>query len=199
MDPVSHFADATTRFRNGCAERGIYLGPVRSVVICPQRFNQWLAYWHSKAAILGQGLAELLQFNRQLDETEEPIHFTIDKHGGRNHYAAMLQDALGEGMVVAHREGRNRSSYSVLGLERAVNVTFRPFADREHFCVALASMTSKYLRELLMREFNQFWRSHLPDLKPTAGYPGDALRFFKQIHPVAKQLGIPKPVLWRRK
>jgi hypothetical protein len=169
------------------------------VVVCPLRFNQWLDHWRSKGAILGQGLAELLQFNRDLDGAEESIHFTIDKHGGRNNYAAMLQHAMAGGMVIAHREGRLRSVYSVLGLEGTIRVTFQPFADREHFCVALASMTSKYLRELLMREFNQFWRSHLPDLKPTAGYPGDSRRFFRQIRLVAKQLGIPKHVLWRRR
>jgi hypothetical protein len=199
MDPVSSFPNAVIQFRAACSERGICLGPVRSVVVCPPRFNQWLRHWRSKGAILGQGLMELMQFNRILDGGDEPIHFTIDKHGGRNHYAAMLQNAMGDGMVVAHREGRQRSVYSVLGLQRTVRVTIQPFADREHFCVALASMTSKYIRELLMREFNQFWRTHLPDLKPTAGYPGDALRFFKQIHPVAKQLGIPKLALWRRK
>ncbi len=198
-DPVPHMPGIMSRLRKTCAERGICLGPIRSVVVCPERFNQWLTHWRSKGAILGQGLAELLQFNRDLEDAEEAIHFTIDKHGGRNHYAAMLQNAMGEGMVVAHREGRLQSVYSVLGLTRTFRLTIRPFADREHFCVALASMTSKYLRELLMREFNQFWRSHLPDLKPTAGYPGDARRFFKQIQPVAKQLGISKPALWRRK
>jgi hypothetical protein len=199
MEPVSYFQDVTRSFQNTCAERGIFLGPVRSIVVCPLRFNQWLDHWRSKGAILGQGLAELLQFNRDLDGAEESIHFTIDKHGGRNNYAAMLQHAMAGGMVIAHREGRLRSVYSVLGLEGTIRVTFQPFADREHFCVALASMTSKYLRELLMREFNQFWRSHLPDLKPTAGYPGDSRRFFRQIRLVAKQLGIPKHVLWRRR
>ena len=38
-------------------------------------------------------------------------------------------------------------------------------------------MTSKYLRELAMRAFNDFWCGRVPDLAPTAGYPGDARRF----------------------
>jgi len=65
--------------------------------------------------------------------------------------------------------------------------------------VALASMVSKYVRELLMREFNAFWQQHVPGLKPTAGYPGDAARFFAAIRPAAVQLGIPEDVLWRRR
>ena len=74
-----------------------------------------------------------------------------------------------------------------------------PRADAEHFCVALASMVSKYLREVLMLEFNRFWQGHVPGLKPTAGYPGDAARFFDAIRPAAKLLGIPEAALWRRK
>jgi hypothetical protein len=60
-------------------------------------------------------------------------------------------------------------------------------------------MFSKYLREILMREFNRFWQTHLPDLKPTAGYPGDSARYYAEIKPVAKRLGIPEAALWRRK
>jgi len=170
------------------------------VVICPPRFNQLLNHWDSKGAILGHGLSELL--NRGLSSVDpwredEPIDFMIDKHGGRNCYYAILQEAMGEDMVVAHEEGMNRSVYSVCG--REVRFTFQPRADAEHFCVAVASMASKYLRELLMLEFNQFWLSHLPDLKPTAGYPGDSARFYKAIKPIAKRLGIPRTALWRRR
>jgi hypothetical protein len=91
----------------------------------------------------------------------------------------------------------NRSSYSVCG--SSIRFTFQPRADAEHFCVALASMASKYLRELFMVEFNQFWQSHLPDLTPTAGYPGDSTRYYNAIRPVAKQLGIPRQALWRQR
>jgi hypothetical protein len=60
-------------------------------------------------------------------------------------------------------------------------------------------MVSKYLRELLMGEFNRFWQRHLPGLQPTAGYPGDAERFWTAIQPVAQRLQIPPRVLWRRR
>ena len=125
--------------------------------------------------------------------------FHIDKHGGRNAYAAMLQDLLGRGVVVARQETAARSVYQVLGLPRSIGITFQPRADSEHFCVALASMVSKYLRELLMGEFNRFWQAHVPGLKPTAGYPMDAVRFFAAIKPVAETLGLPADSVWRRK
>src|SRR5436309_2731151 len=123
----------------------------------------------SKGAVLGHGLAELVRCNHEFAAGTEPVHFFVDKHGGRNTYAAMLQEAVPGGMVVAHEEGMDRSVYSVLGFGQEMRLTFQPRADSEHFCVALASMISKYLREVLMGEFNGFWRQHLPDLKPTAG------------------------------
>jgi ribonuclease HII len=190
---------AVERFRQACAEAGLTLGLIRSVVVCPARFNALVERWESKGAVLGQSLAELLQVNRRPDSGKDSISVFVDKHGGRNTYAPMLQDALSEGMVIAHEESPQRSVYSVLGLDRTLRLTFQPRADAEHFCVALASMVSKYLREVLMLEFNQFWQQHVPGLKPTAGYPADAGRFLADILATAEGLGISRDVLWRRK
>ena len=60
-------------------------------------------------------------------------------------------------------------------------------------------MVSKYVRERLMEEFNRFWQERTPGLKPTAGYPGDAERFYDAIRPTAEKLGITEAALWRRK
>ena len=76
-------------------------------------------------------------------------------------------------------------------------MSFQPRADGEQFCVALASMVSKYLRELFMGEFNRFWQTHLPDLAPTAGYPADAPRYFAALGPVLEQLGVAADDVWR--
>ena len=63
--------------------------------------------------------------------------------------------------------------------------------------VALASMISKYVRELLMREFNRYWLAHVPGLKPTAGYPQDAVRYIDAIRPALLKLGIAERAVWR--
>jgi ribonuclease HII len=144
-------------------------------------------------------LAELAQASQALEDDRESLIFYVDKHGGRNNYSAMLQHAFPDGMVLAREETLSRSVYRVTGLRRQVQLTIQPRADSEHFCVALASMVSKYVRELLMREFNDFWQAQVPGLKPTAGYPGDAARFYDEIRPVASRLGIPETTLWRRK
>jgi ribonuclease HII len=111
----------------------------------------------------------------------------------------MLQQAIPEGFVLAREEGMERSVYQVAGLGREIELTFQPRADRQYFCVALASMVSKYLRELLMLEFNRFWQAQVPGLRATAGYPGDALRFFQAIRPAVQRLGLKEEVIWRRR
>ena len=60
-------------------------------------------------------------------------------------------------------------------------------------------MTAKYLRELAMRAFNEFWCGHLPELRPTAGYTQDARRFKQDIAEMQTALGIGDEVLWRTK
>jgi ribonuclease HII len=188
-------ADLEETFHEACRDTGIAWAPLRSVVLPPRPFNDLVDRWGTKGAVLAHALAELLRCEPG-DDTE-PIALVIDKHGGRNYYAAMLQEAIPDGMVVAQEESAGRSVYRVLGRSRPLSFTFQPRADAEHLCVALASMVSKYLRELFMREFNEFWLEKLPGLEPTAGYPGDARRFYDAIRPTAKRLGVEERVLWR--
>jgi len=190
--------EAADGFTRCSKERRIAWGIVRSVVVCAKRFNHLLDQWEAKGAVLGQAFSELLQFNLKSVEPVDRMHFFVDKHGGRNSYAAMLQHAVPGGFVIACHESTERSYYTIAGLDRKVQLTFQPRADVDHFCAALASMVSKYLRELLMREFNQFWQAHVPDLKPTAGYPVDAGRFFADIKAAAAKLQIQEDALWRR-
>jgi hypothetical protein len=199
--PVLALADAcrtaADRFAEVSRQAGVAWGPVRSVVVCPRRFNAVVDRCGSKGAVLGEGLGELLRWNRTAAEGDDSLSFVVDKHGGRNTYAPMLQDALPDGMVMAQQESMARSVYTVRGVGRDIRLTFQPRADAQHFCVALASMVSKYLRELFMLEFNRFWQAQVPGLKPTAGYPGDAARFLEAIRPALGRLGVAEASLWR--
>lgn len=165
-------------------------------VVCPPRFNALTRKWNSKAAVLGLGFAEMMAaFLKEQDAGE--IEIVADKHGGRNQYAALLQHAFPDGMVLAREEGADRSVYEVVGYPRRIRATFRPRADDGDLCVALASMLAKYVRELCMAEFNVFWAGLVPDLKPTAGYPTDARRFYAAILPALSRAGLEEDAVWR--
>ncbi len=127
---------------------------------------------------------------------DAPAHVCCDKHGGRNNYHRLLQETFCDSVVEVHGESRARSVYRMGPTDCRVEVQFHVGAER-FLSVALASMVSKYLRELAMQAFNDFWCRHVPDLRPTAGYPTDARRFKNAIEAMRDQLGIDDRLLWR--
>jgi hypothetical protein len=50
-----------------------------------------------------------------------------------------------------------------------------------------------------MGAFNAYWTTRIPGLAPTAGYPGDALRFRRAIEPTCRELGFEAGSWWRCK
>jgi hypothetical protein len=54
-------------------------------------------------------------------------------------------------------------------------------ADKRFLPVSLASMESKYLRELLIHNINRYFLSFHSELRPTAGYWKDGLRFIDDL------------------
>jgi hypothetical protein len=154
----------------------------------------------SKAVVLGRGLIDLItSLLAAIPADGEPLAFICDKQGGRNYYGPMLQDAFPDGWIVAERESAAEGHYRIENLPRPVTITFRPRADGDSIAVALASMLCKYLREVCMRQFNQFWADQVPGLKPTAGYPLDAKRYYAAIQPSMARLGLTPDQVWRKK
>jgi hypothetical protein len=194
VDPAAEWANGTA-FRAAIGQR------CRSAVrIVPAfRFNQIVDATGSKAMVLTRGLTELLVSLTEELPAGEPIVFLCDKLGGRNFYAGLVQEAFPAGWVIAEKETAAESRYRVELLGRPVRIVFRPRADGESVAVALASMLGKYLREVCMAQFNRFWSQLVPGIKPTAGYPVDARRFFNQIKPALAQLGLGVDQVWRKK
>jgi ribonuclease HII len=187
------------RFAEAAAAAEVGWWRARSLAVCPSTFNALTEKAGTKSAVLAHGFVRLLADAVAGADGGEAVHVHVDKQGGRNSYAAQVQQALPAGMTLAVEESAARSSYRVAGLGREVTVTFEPRADSRFLCVSVASMVSKYLRELFMHEFNRFWRSQVPGLKPTAGYPGDAPRFLDAIRPAAAALGVGEESIWRRR
>ena len=121
----------------------------------------------------------------------------VDRHGGRMRYLPALQRVWPECRLKVLEENETLSAYLLTARDREMEVRFTVGGEQRHLAVALASMVSKYVRELFMEMFNRFWQPHVPDLAPTAGYYADGRRFFGQIHPAAQRLGIDENLLIR--
>jgi ribonuclease HII len=185
------------KLRVGLPEAGVRLMAVRSRVIFAEEFNALVEQHGNKgAALSSQTLALAARLIAPLPSAS--IEVICDKHGGRNRYGQLLSEHFSEWLIEVRGEGRERSVYQFGPADRRIEFCFRTKAET---CLpaALASMASKYLRELAMHAFNAFWQERVPNLQPTAGYPEDAKRFRADIAETQQELHISDRILWRIK
>jgi hypothetical protein len=164
-------------------------------VVFELEFNQLIGHHGSKGTLLSHATLELAA--QSIEGLPcGPITVICDKHGGRSRYRDLLMHWFPECLIEIYGEGREESLYRFGPAERRIEFRFRAKGEK-CLATALASMASKYLRELAMRAFNAFWCSRVPDLAPTAGYPEDAARFKRSITVVQAELEIEDRSLWR--
>ncbi len=186
-------ADIATRWQQCCRRAGVTLLAMHSAIVQPAEFNDLVRSANNKALALSRISLNLLRSVWNPDD-EQPTLVICDKHGGRNRYDDLLAEVLDDRMIFAATESKERSVYRV----GATELRFQMKAEA-NFPVALASLVCKYARELSMHVFNDFWAEQIPGLKPTAGYPLDAVRFRADIATTQQQLGISDEVLWRER
>ena len=126
-----------------------------------------------------------------------PASVLSDKHGGRHYYAPALSDAFPDAWLDRGPEGADLSHYTLRAGPRRLDLSLRPRADSADGLVALASIVSKSIRERWMDAFNAHWLARFPDLKPTAGYPGDSARFRAAIESACLERGLVPSIWWR--
>lgn len=184
------------------AVQGIQLLGLRSMLVFPERFNRLVGEYGNKATMLSCQTLELVKgLLREL--STGPVSVLCDKHGGRDRYEHLLSETFAPSFfqpaqVKPVQQGRQESIYQVQTAGGPVE--FRFLCGGEALMpVALASMLSKYLRELAMEAWNQFWAKQVPGIQPTAGYPLDARRFRAEIAERQAALGIPDSAIWRNR
>ena len=179
----------------GLAEAGVALVAVRCRCIFPPEFNDGCERYGNKATLL---TATTLRLVRELLDVapDADVDVACDKHGGRNSYAAAIQEFIAAGLVQTLDESRAVSRYRFADGERRVEMGFR-VGGESHLPTALASMVSKYVRETAMQAWNGYWGALVPNLRPTAGYPEDARRYRGEIAAVAAAQSLDERAWWR--
>jgi hypothetical protein len=223
--PVDASADEVTplgaRFSEATVSAGVRPIALWARLVFPAEFNELVERFDGKGAALSHVtiglLREIVDWVRGWNDGGKgthasqparatmrsasatgasPLFAVCDKHGGRNHYAALLQHHFSEHWIEPLLETRDESRYNWGPADAPVEVAFRVRGEGA-LPVALASMTAKYLRELAMRAWNEFWCARVPGLRPTAGYPADAPRFKAEIDREQRRLKIDDRLLWR--
>jgi hypothetical protein len=178
------------------ASQGIKFLGARAAVVSPHEFNKGVESHGNKALLLFDNCVKLI---KSLWEAHPQLEVLCDKHGGRGRYGALLSRAFGGCKMNVLSEGPEASSYEFKDGVGWLKVSFIVKAEDKHLPVALASMYSKYLRELFLKLFNKYWQERLPGLKPTAGYPEDARRFLRDIDSLRASLRISNEILARNR
>ncbi|MDD3588758.1 MAG: hypothetical protein PHO46_00600 [Thermoguttaceae bacterium] len=182
----------------------------------PSEFNALLDRLGLKSDLIANVTLSLVveMIARVVQTTQEPTFIVLcDKLGGRDRYAPVLSESFPNAQTRVLKESRDASVYRLIackgknrnGAEIAFTSPIRleirfTRKGESNAPTALASICAKYLRELSMDAFNEFWRRAIDkSLKPTAGYPVDALRFRADVKETREQLGISDALFWRKK
>ena len=184
------------RLRQALAKRGVELVGTWSLIAHPREYNRVMERAGSKSTGHFGLVARLIQRVLPLSGEEETT-IVCDKLGGRQNYGPLIGRFFRGSAIRIQEESRGRSRYQVRWRGRRFGLAFMRDGDQRCFEVALASMQSKYLRELHMELFNAYWQAQLPGLKPTAGYGRDGLRFVREVEPKLEELGLDRDALVR--
>jgi ribonuclease HII len=186
---------ASERLSRGLRSAWVMICDIVSAMVFPARFNRLIERFGNKSTLLSAATMQLIA-RALAGLPDEPILIVCDKHGGRNRYGQILQTQFPEPLIEVREESRAQSVYR--WRRGRIPVEIRFITGGESFLpAALASMTSKYLRELSMATLNTFWQQRVPNLRSTAGYPVDARRFFRDIASLRAKMGIDDSSLWR--
>jgi ribonuclease HII len=167
-------------FGDDMAKTGAKLMQLHCRCLDVAHYNTLVGHMRNKSQVLFVATTQLLQ--TILDECPDPqVRILVDRQGGRVHYRENLLRSFPQMELRIIHECDRRSVYELRTGSRRVELAFEVGADENHLPVSLASMVSKYVRELLMESMNGYFTRMNPALKPTAGYWTDGLRFLDEL------------------
>ena len=182
--------------RAGLKEDGVRHAEFALSLLDAAEFNAEIRRTGNKADVLFALVSRALPALWQRAE-EEPVEVWVDKQGGRNRYAPLLHRLFPGTWIAVREEGLDASTYEITQGGRWMRIRFLCKGETKHPAIALASMCSKYARELFMARFNAWWAKRIPGLAPTEGYAADANRFLKDIEECRRRERIPDDILVR--
>jgi ribonuclease HII len=162
------------------ASSGIKLIALNSRCLDVGYYNKMVLAVRNKAEVLFTSISQLIK--QAYDSfAGKDLHIIVDRLGGRVRYREGLQRMFSDMELRILQESPSASSYELRNGGKTMQIQFIVGADDKFLPVSLASMTSKYLRELLMEQMNRYFTALDANLRPTAGYWKDGLRFIEDL------------------
>jgi ribonuclease HII len=173
-------AIASAVLKDDLASNGIELLELRSYCLDVGYYNKMVATAKNKASVLFTTTSRLIK-NAFDNFVGDDLQIIVDRQGGRVRYRKNLQRMFPDMELKILKETPANSSYELQANSKQMRLHFTVGADGRFLPVSLASMVSKYLRELLVDNINRYFAGHCAELKPTAGYWKDGLRFIEDL------------------
>lgn len=167
-------------FANDLSANNMKLLSLKSCCLDVEQYNDMVAAVKNKSICLFSITSRLIQSAWDCCD-DKLLHVIIDRQGGRSHYRRNLQLMFDSFDLAILKETNTTSSYELSKNNRKMIIHFVVAADSKFLPASLASMVSKFLRELMVDNINRYFTSFNPALKPTAGYWTDGLRFIKDL------------------
>lgn len=183
----------TSAVRTAAQRVGCTFQAVAATILPPIRYNALLARTDNKATINWMATTWLL--NRLLQQAAaiapaEPVFAVLDRQGGRTDYRPALQQSFDPAEMTVLEQTPERGRYRMRLSNQSVDLTFMMDADLQCCVTAWGSIIAKYTREICMARLNDWWRTRVDNLEPTAGYLPDGRRFADQVVPHFERLGV---------
>lgn len=177
-------------------DSGVRLIGVFSEPLLEGKFNRLVGGTRNKA-VVSLGLAMRIVERVASVAEGSAVHAFVDRQGGRQRYGPALMTAFDHRHLEIVAESDTRSAYRLDRIPGPATIEFLTNGEDRRMPIALASIISKYLRELFMLGFNAYWADRVEGLRPTAGYYQDAQRFLADIGPALERSGVGRESLVR--
>ena len=189
-------ATAANALRRNARLQGVRLAGVMCEPLLEGHYNRLVGATRNKAVVLlGQTLRIVQRVIARADGRK--VRIIIDRQGARAHYVQPLMTSFAQFDLQVLEESPERSAYRLTRPSADCTIEFCTQGEDRHLAVALASIYSKYLRELFMRGLNAYWHDRVPALRATSGYYTDARRFLQDIQTALAVAGIDRSLLVR--
>jgi hypothetical protein len=173
-------AIASSVLADDLASNGIELLELKSYCLEVAHYNKMVSTVKNKASVLFTATSVLIKSDFD-NFAGDDLQIIIDRQGGRVRYRKALQLMFPDMELKIIRESQTISSYELEAGGKQMRLHFVVGADDNYLPVSLASMVSKYIRELLIGSMNRYFAAFHPGLRPTAGYWKDGLRFIEDL------------------
>lgn len=173
-------AIASSVLQDDLTSNELKLLELKSCCLEVAHYNKMVSAVRNKANVLFMAVCSLIK-NAFDNFPTDSLHIIIDRQGGRMRYRRPLLRMFPDMHLKILKETPTVSSYELQSDGRQMRLHFAVDADDRFMPVALASMLSKYLRQLLIENINRYFIGFHAELKPTAGYWKDGLRFIEDL------------------